>query len=90
MSACLALRATTRLSRGFAAEAISRRNGMKASSCGFVPFHGLTHTEAFAMRRLIASTYGPRQAQDTKAAFAAHEKALKGMAWLCRHGCGVI
>ena len=24
------------------------------------------------MRRLVASTYGPRQAQDTKAAFAAH------------------
>ncbi len=30
--------------------------------------------ETFAVRRLVASTFGPRQAQDTKTAYAIHEK----------------
>jgi hypothetical protein len=36
------------------------------------------NAETFAVRRLIASTCGLRQAQDTNAAFAAHENAHAG------------
>ncbi len=56
---------------------MSLRDGLKVFVSSFIALCGSDQSETFAVRRLIASTYGPRQAQDTKSAFAAHEKLIK-------------
>ena len=80
MLACLALRVTT---KPVSVARLCRRSDKptqwhEVSFCGFIPSHGLTYAETFAMRCIIASTYGPRQSQDTKTAYAVHENALTG------------
>ena len=71
---------TLRPPRGFAAEAMIRRHGMKVSfditlsrACDVIL------AETFAVRRLIASTFGLRQTQDTNADFVRHENAPSGL-----------
>ena len=71
---------TLRPPLGFAAEAMIRRHGMKVSfDITLSRARECFLAETFAVRRLIASTFGLRQAQDTNADFVRHEYAPSGL-----------
>ena len=79
MPGCLALRATT------------KADAVEAGCCATLMRRVARwpETSSHHVRHVTSRLLSPPLASDTNAAFAAHEKARKGIVGLCRHGCGV-